>query len=87
MTCYDKKLELHCHTVEFSHCARMCAEELAYRYKAAGYAGIHIVEHFTDSSIRAGADIDAQLDSYYLGYRMAKAVGDRIGLKVYTGVE
>ena len=40
------KYEMHCHTLQASACSHIDAAELIDFYKAAGYTGVVITDHF-----------------------------------------
>lgn len=81
--------ETHLHTKEGSACSRNTAEELVRAYKAAGYTGIMVTDHF----FRGNCAIDRNMpwedwvEAYCKGYENAKAIGDEIGLQVFFGWE
>lgn len=83
--------EPHAHTSETSKCGHIPAEELVRRYKALGYSGIAITDHLHDFYLslhpELGDDWEKYIDRYLLGYRTAKAYGERIGLDVALGAE
>ena len=81
--------ETHLHTKEGSACSGNTAEELVRAYKAAGYTGIMVTDHF----FRGNCAIDRNMpwedwvEAYCKGYENAKALGDEIGLQVFFGWE
>ena len=83
------KYETHLHTAETSACASATGAEQARRYKAEGYDGIFVTDHFFNSNTTVPRDIswDEKVMLYCKGYENAKAEGDRIGLKVFFGIE
>lgn len=83
------KYETHLHTSEASACASASGAEQAARYKALGYDGIFVTDHFFNgnSAITDFKDWDDRVSQYCAGYRSAKEEGDRIGLKVFFGIE
>lgn len=85
------KIETHLHTPTISHCAELSPEELVLRYKEAGYAAITVTDHYKAFSFSdAGIDWDEpgdKLHAFLEGYRHVKAIGEKVGLKVYYGAE
>ena len=79
------KYETHCHTAPVSACAKASAEETVRFYKALGYDGIFISNHFLDGNISREArklPYAEQLAYYFRDCEAALAEGKRIGLKV-----
>ena len=84
------KYETHCHTAPVSACAKASAEETVRFYKALGYDGIFISNHFLDGNISREArklPYAEQLAYYFRDCEAALAEGRRIGLKVFQAVE
>lgn len=81
--------ETHCHTSQGSACGRMTGEELARFYKAAGYDGVIVTDHFFNGNCAVDQSLDweTKCERYCAGYREAKRVGDEIGLTVMFGIE
>lgn len=83
------KVDLHVHTKDVSPCGRVFAEKLVLEYKKAGYDGIVICDHFNKETFDKleGIRWKTKVNSFLTGYRNAKIAGDKIGLKVYLGME
>ena len=84
------RYETHCHTSPVSGCAKSSAEDTVRFYKAIGYDGIFITNHFLDGNINKEArslPYEEQVDYYFSDYEKALAEGKRTGLKVFPGVE
>lgn len=83
------KYDPHVHTAEASACASASGAEQARRYKAEGYDGIFITDHFFNGNCAIPEDLPwgERVDLYCRGYENAKAEGDRIGIKVFFGIE
>lgn len=83
------KYDTHIHTAEASGCATASGVEQARRYKEAGYDGIIITDHFFNgnTAVRNYRDWYERVYLYCQGYENAKAEGDKIGLKVFFGIE
>ena len=87
------KFELHAHTKENDICVNMTADAIVNAYKAVGYDGIVITNHFFGLSLEwykdelAGCTHKEIIDYYLKGYKAAKATGDAIGMTVLLGLE
>ena len=85
------KYDTHVHTAETSDCASAPGAEQVRRYKALGYDGIIITDHFINGNcrpaIRECQDRRERAELFCKGYEAAKAEGDRIGFKVWFGWE
>ena len=83
------RYETHLHTKEASACANNTAEELVQAYKAAGYTGIMVTDHFYrgNCAIDRNCAWEDWVEAYCKGYENAKAAGDKIGLQVFFGWE
>ena len=83
------KYETHLHTREGSACSSAPADEMAKAHKEAGYDGIFVTNHFFNGNTSVPRDLpwNERVDQYCRGYEIAKETGDRIGLKVFFGVE
>lgn len=82
------KIEMHVHTSEGSPCAKADAEQIVKAYSEAGYDGIVITNHFDNDLLKEfGRTDDERIERYLLGYRKAKAVEEKYGIKVMLGVE
>lgn len=83
------KYETHMHTAEASACSNSCAADMADKYKAEGYDGIIVTDHFFNGNTCVPKELpwEERVDRYCLGYEHAKARGDEIGLDVFFGFE
>lgn len=81
--------ETHLHTKEASACSQNTARELVLAYKAAGYTGVMVTDHFFrgNSAISRELPWEDWVEAYCKGYENAKAAGDEIGLQVFFGWE
>lgn len=81
--------ETHMHTSEGSACGMCSGAEMARAYKAAGYSGIIITDHFFYGNTAADRSLpwEEWVNAFCLGYENAKKEGDRIGLNVFFGWE
>ena len=87
------KYELHSHTSECDLFAKLGGAELVREYKAAGYDGIVITDHYFDLFFEwfedelHGASHEEQMRRWLRGYYSAKAEGDGCGFTVLSGAE
>lgn len=82
------KIEMHVHTKEGSPCAKVDAEEIVRAYAEAGYDAVVITNHFDSLLLKKfGKTDEERIERYLLGYRKAKAVEEKYGIKVMLGVE
>lgn len=82
--------ETHVHTSPVSACARVGIEETLKFYKSAGYAGVFMTDHFFDGNINVEArslPYEEKVEYYFSAYEEGKAIGDKIGLDVFSGIE
>lgn len=81
--------ETHLHTMEGSACGKVSGREYVQFYKDAGYDGIIITDHFFGGNCRPDRDLpwEEWVNQYCSGYEAAKEEGDKIGLKVFFGLE
>lgn len=83
------RYETHLHTVESSACGRSGGAEHARWYKALGYDGIFVSDHFFRGNCAVPRDLpwEEWVRRFCLGYYHAKEEGDRIGLQVFFAWE
>lgn len=83
------KYETHMHTLEASACANSSGAEMADKYKAEGYTGIIVTDHFFNgnSAVPFSLPWKERIELYCTGYENAKKRGDKIGLDVFFGFE
>lgn len=85
------KIETHLHTTYSSKCGWLEAEALIAGYKAAGYHGIIVTDHYNRTTFEyLGIDLTSGQDKvrpFLEGYyRMAEA-GEKAGIRVFQGAE
>lgn len=82
-------VQMHLHTSEASLCGRVSGADMARACRDAGYDLIFVTDHFFNANTSVPRDIpwEEQVDRLFEGYRAAKRVGDRIGLRVLKGWE
>ncbi len=83
------KYETHCHTSETSRCSHISGAGLADFYKAAGYDGIIITDHFFNGNCAVPDFLGwkTKVELFCRGFEAAKKRGDEIGLDVFFGLE
>lgn len=81
--------ETHLHTAEASLCGKVPAAEMVRKFKAAGYTGVVITDHFYwgNTAIDRKLPWEQWVEEFCKGYENAKAEGDKIGLQVFFGWE
>ena len=81
--------ELHLHTSETSRCGQSTAREMVAAYKEKGFTGLIVTDHFVNGySWSAFPETwKEKMDAFVKGYYAAKEAGDKMGMKVYFGVE
>ncbi len=85
------KIELHLHTKYSSGCGHLTAQEIIAGYKAAGYSGIVVTDHFNRDTFR-NKNIDTtapgdKLTPFLEGYYKMKEEGEMQGIQIYRGAE
>ena len=84
------RYETHCHTSPVSQCGKASVEDTVGFYQRIGYDGIFITNHFLDGNINPVVremPYAEQVDYYFSDYEKAAAFGERIGIRVFPGVE
>ncbi|MCR5459564.1 MAG: GNAT family N-acetyltransferase [Acetatifactor sp.] len=83
------RYETHLHTVESSACGVTPGREYPAIFKERGYDGIFITDHFFHGNTRPSRELPwpEYVDAYMKGYEEAKKAGDKIGFKVFFGIE
>lgn len=83
------RYETHLHTAPVSRCAQASVRESLEFYKALGYAGVFITNHFLDGNINIDHTLpyEERIRFYFSDYEEAKRIGREIGLDVFDGVE
>lgn len=81
--------ETHLHTSPVSRCARAGVRETLEFYKAQGYAGVFMTNHFLDGNVNVAADASyvEKLAFFFSDYYEGVRVGNEIGLQVLCGLE
>lgn len=83
------KYDTHLHTSSASDCAAASPEEMVDFYRARGYSGFVVTDHFMNgnSSVDRSLPWHEQIDWFCSGYEKAKAYGDKVGFSVFLGIE
>ena len=83
------RYETHLHTVESSACGRTPGSEYPALFKERGYDGIFITDHFYHGNTRPSRMLpwEDYVEEYMKGFEEAKRAGDKIGFKVFFGME
>ncbi|MBR6028493.1 MAG: PHP domain-containing protein [Clostridia bacterium] len=81
--------ETHLHTCQSSACGKSTGAEHVRAYKAAGYTGIFVTDHFFGGNTAIPRDLpwEERIRRFARGYEDAKAEGDRVGLDVFFAWE
>lgn len=80
--------ETHCHTKEVSLCANVPAREIPALYKTAGYGAVIVTDHYNYWTLaELGGERKLQIERWLTGWRIVKEEGERIGLKIFLGME
>ena len=84
------RYETHLHTWPVSRCARITVEENLKFYKELGYDGVFITNHFIDGNVNIDdktIPYEEQIEFYFSDYEEGLALSEKIGIKVFCGVE
>ena len=88
---YPYRIELHAHTRPHSWCGEAEPELMAKIYSEKGYDGVVVTNHFMGlcdgKDYIKGETKEEKLKTYLSGYEDAKKAGEKLGLKVYLGLE
>ena len=79
-------IDLHAHSSGISHCCRIPYDEVIRTAKEAGLGGIVLTNHYPKYYVTDG-DYAAFARRYTEEFRLAKAYGDSVGMKVFFGAE
>lgn len=83
------RYETHCHGSECSKCAHSTARELVHAYKAAGFAGLALTDHFIHGYTCVDANLpwEERMARYYGAYLDAKEEAAKLDFDVIFGIE
>lgn len=79
-------IDLHCHTSGISHCCLLPAREICKIALNAGFDGICLTNHYCKQYV-VDDNFDEWIEKYIDEYELTKREGQKIGLKVFFGVE
>ncbi len=85
-------IDSHIHTSETSRCGKIPARETVNNYKRLGYDAIIITDHMSSTTIKVAGLTESSpkediAEVFLRGYREAVDEGNKIGLKVFLGME
>ena len=83
------RYETHLHTKESSLCGRVSGADHPAFYKAHGYDGIMITDHFYRGNTAIPQDLPwtEWVERFCMGFEAAKQAGDALGMPVFFGFE
>ena len=83
------RYETHLHTWPVSKCGKATVRETLEAYKALGFAGVCITNHFINGNINieSNRSYEERIRFYFSDYEEACRIGQEIGLQVFGGVE
>ena len=83
------KYETHLHTAPVSKCGKASVAESLTFYKKMGYDGVFITNHFVGGNISMDKShpYEERVEFYFSDYEKALPIGEKLGLKVFCGVE
>ncbi len=79
-------IDLHAHTSGISHCCRIAYPEVLEEAKNAGLDGIVLTNHYTRQYLK-DRTAEAFVEDYIQEYERTKAHGERVGCRVFFGLE
>lgn len=83
------RYETHMHTLPVSKCAKAFVRENLESYKALGFQGVFITNHFIDGNIAIAKELpyEERIRFFFSDYEEAKRLAPEIGIDVFCGVE
>ena len=83
------RYETHLHTLPVSKCAKATVRENLESYKALGFAGVFITNHFIDGNIAIDHALpyEERIRFYFSDFEEAKRLAPEIGIDVFCGIE
>jgi predicted metal-dependent phosphoesterase TrpH len=81
--------ELHSHSCEVSPCGDVKAEDVIALYKAEGYQGLVMTDHYHHEFFSSLDDIpwERKAEKFLKGYRLARAAAEPFDFDVFLGFE
>jgi len=85
----EYKYDTHAHTSETSPCGRVPAAELVQQYKAAGYSGVVITDHYFGDFFRRMLfrSWPKKIGTYLKGYKNALVEASKLDFDIILGME
>ncbi len=84
---HPHKIELHSHSSAVSKCSQIPAIELIATYKMEDYSGLVITNHFYPWEPKTKLGYKKYVDNYIKEYYDLCEKGEKMGIKVYLGME
>lgn len=83
------RYETHLHTSPVSRCAKATVRESLEFYKALGYDGVFITNHFIDGNINVDRSLPYRdrIKFFYSDAEEGERLADEIGIKVFSAAE
>ena len=83
------RYETHLHTYPVSACGQAGVEESIAFYKELGYDGVFVTNHFLDGNINIDPSLPyaERIHFYFSDYEQAVQIGQKLGIRVFCGVE
>ena len=83
------RYETHLHTSPVSKCAKASVRESLEFYRALGYDGVFITNHFIGGNVNTAQDAtyEEKINFFFSDYEEGKSLEKEIGIKVFAGVE
>lgn len=83
------RYETHLHTAPVSKCAKASVRENLESYKALGFAGVFITNHFIDGNMSMDRphSYEEHIEFYFSDFEEAKRLAPEIGIDVFCGIE
>ena len=83
------RYETHLHTSPVSKCARVTVRESLEFYRALGYAGVFITNHFIDGNMLQfpGMSYEERILAHFSDYEDGVRIGRELGIRVFCGTE
>lgn len=83
------RYETHMHTWPVSRCSKVGVREALEFYKALGYDGVFITNHFIDGTINIdpSKSYEEKINFYFSDYEEGLKIGKEIGIKVFCAEE
>ncbi|MBF9017593.1 MULTISPECIES: PHP domain-containing protein [unclassified Oceanispirochaeta] len=81
--------ELHAHCTEVSPCGGVKAEEVVALYKAEGYQGLVLTDHYHHEYFSSLGDLSwkGKTDKFLEGYRLARKAAEKLDFDLFLGFE